>query len=39
VTDLSCLSYKPILWSSMDTDRTIVAIKGHNAIWLALCAK
>ena len=28
---------KPITWSAKDTDATILAVKEHNAAWVAEC--
>ena len=39
VTELPCGAFEPINWSIRDTDATILAIKQHNAAWLAVCAK
>lgn len=39
VTELSCGAFEPINWSVNDTDATILAIKQHNAAWLAVCLK
>lgn len=35
--DTSCEAFKPITWSSQDTDQTIREIKAHNAAIKALC--
>jgi len=32
-----CRSFRPILWSGGDTDRTIHEVKAHNAVGVALC--
>jgi hypothetical protein len=32
-----CQIFKPIGWSSKDTDQTIREVKAHNAAWLKTC--
>ena len=34
-----CGASQPIYWSKSDTDKTILAVKEHNAAWKALCQK
>lgn len=34
---VACKAFAPIYWSERDTDDTILAIKQHNAAWLAIC--
>lgn len=34
---VACEGFKPISWSSRDTDQTIREAKAHNAAWTALC--
>lgn len=38
VTDVACQAFKPITWSTKDTDQTIGEVKEHNAAWKAVCA-
>lgn len=33
-----CQIEKPISWSKKDTDQTIREVKGHNAVYKALCS-
>ena len=33
-----CLAFRPISWSSRDTERTSREVREHNAVWDALCA-
>ena len=37
VIDTSCEAFKPISYSSKDTDATVDQVIGHNAAWDALC--
>lgn len=32
-----CDQFKPISWSSRDTDETIAGVKAHNAVHKAIC--
>lgn len=32
-----CDQFRPIRWSSQDTDQTIAEAKGHNAVGVKLC--
>lgn len=32
-----CDQFRPIRWSSQDTDQTIAEAKGHNAVGKKLC--
>ena len=34
---VACKAFAPIYWSERDTDETILAVKAHNAAWLAIC--
>ena len=34
---VACEAFAPIYWSERDTDETILAVKQHNAAWLAIC--
>ena len=34
---VACETYKPIYWSSKDTDDTIRAAKAHNAVGIEQC--
>jgi len=34
---VACKAFEPIYWSSRDTAETIIAVKQHNAAWLAIC--
>lgn len=34
---VACGTYKPIYWSSKDTDETIRAAKEHNAVGIQQC--
>lgn len=34
-----CDQFKPIGWSTQDTDLTIQGVKSHNAVHAALCRK
>ncbi len=38
VIDTACQAYEPIEWSVHDTDRTIVQVRQHNAVFDGLCA-
>lgn len=38
VTSAACGAFRPITWSSHDTDTTIAKVKAHNAAYSALCA-
>lgn len=33
----ACAVWKPVLWSTQDTDDTIRQVKADNAAWKALC--
>lgn len=33
----ACIAFKPISWSTRDTDATILEVKQHNAVWKVLC--
>lgn len=35
--NVACQSFRPLSWSSKDTDQTIREAKAHNAAWVALC--
>lgn len=35
--DAACRMFRPIIWSSRDTDETIAEVKAHNAAWEAVC--
>jgi len=37
VVDSFCSVAKPILWSKADTDKTLLAVKEHNAVGKRLC--
>lgn len=37
VAALACAGFRPIAWSSHDTDATIRQIRSHNASYKALC--
>lgn len=36
-TKVACVGFKPITWSTADTDATVVEVKAHNAVWKAVC--
>lgn len=35
--NVACQAFKPLSWSSKDTDQTIREAKAHNAAWVAIC--
>ena len=35
--DWYCEAFRPISWSSMDSEETILQVTGHNAVWVSLC--
>lgn len=35
--DTSCDAFRPISWSSKDTDQTIREAKAHNRVYATLC--
>lgn len=37
VVDTSCTAFRPITYSSRDTEQTQSEARGHNAAWDALC--
>lgn len=32
-----CSSFRPITWSTQDTDQTIREVKAHNAVGVSVC--
>lgn len=38
-TDVSCLVFEPITYSSRDTPETVGQVEAHNVRWERLCAK
>lgn len=38
-TTAICASFRPITWSSRDTDETIKQVKAHNSVYLAICPR
>lgn len=35
----ACQAFRPIAWSRLDTDQTILDVKSHNAAYAAICGK
>jgi hypothetical protein len=35
--ELACGAFRPITWSTSDTDLTIRQLKAHDAVYVALC--
>ena len=33
----ACLAFRPVSWSTRDTPETVEQIRGHNAVWDAVC--
>lgn len=33
----ACLAFRPVSWSSRDTQETVGQIREHNAVWDAVC--
>lgn len=33
-----CTQFRPISWSTRDTDQTIREVKAHNAVGVAVCS-
>lgn len=35
--EVACAAFKPITWSTRDTDETIAEVREHNAAYAELC--
>lgn len=36
---IACGAFRPIGWSTRDTEQTIREVKSHNAAWRVVCAE